>query len=535
MKVAGYVRVSYVGDRAETIQSPETQIESCRKLANDRGWVFDEELTRQCIDLDQSAYKLRWDKRPGLSRLVEAVRRGQIGAIVAYRLDRVVRSSRDLHSLLDALQEHKADLITADLAIDLASPVGNFTRMLLSGVAQLESANISARVSANARQRALSGRRHGGKAPQWLERQPDKSFAINEDVAKAIQIAANLRLLGHGWYYIAAQLNKDGHRTRTGKPWTANAMRDLFADPYTLDSLSTGAQYYRRPRRGKRDKDRVDPIRVENVYPPILTPEIADQIRAVNARQTGANRGTPTRQGHSDKYLVMGLLRCSECGLAWVSRAVGVGKSTYACTGVGADHTQSHVRRNMLDDALRELLRFTIAEHHERGGYKQETRSKADVQRALRALDTQVERLADAYALGGLNRDQYQSRLQSLQQQRSELTAEAAVGPEMDLPRNIDDLPDAAWRDTALRVWRTVTYPHYHDEVRKTAKGGKIVLRPMARVVEMLGGIETVYWVPVYQPRWQHARHIYQDADGQPDLQNPYIYNRAGERMIEED
>lgn len=535
MKVAGYVRVSYVGDRADTMQSPETQINACRKLTADRGWEFDEDLTRECIDLDQSAYKLRWDRRPGLSRLVEAVRAGQIGAIVAYRLDRVVRSTRDLHSLLDELHACNADLVTADLSIDTASPVGQFTRVLLSGVAQLESANISARVSANARQRALAGRKHGGRAPMWLDRMPDRSFSVNEDITRAIQFAAEMRLLGHGWYSIAAQLNRDGHRTRTGKPWTASSMHDLFADEYTLDSLSTGAQFYQRPRRGKRDKHKTDPIRVENVYPPILTPEIADQIRLVNARQTGANRGTPGRSAHSDKYLVVGLLRCAECGLAWVSRSVGVGKNTYGCTGVGAEHTQSHVRKNMLDDALRELLRFTIADHHERGGYKQEPRSKTDIQRALRALDTQIERLADAYALGGLTRAQYQMRLQMFKEHRSELTSEVSIIPEIDLPRDIDSLPDATWRDTALRVWKSVTYPHYHPDIRKTAKHGKIVLRPMARVVEVLGGHETVFWVPVYQPRWQHTRHIFQDLDGQPDLQNPYIYTRDGRRMIESD
>src|ERR1700678_670154 len=101
VRVGIYARVSLVGDREETLVSPDVQLAECRRIADARGWIVDENLI--VTDLDVSAYKIPWSKRPGFSKLIEGVRRHEINGIICYRQDRIIRRGKDLYTLIDEL------------------------------------------------------------------------------------------------------------------------------------------------------------------------------------------------------------------------------------------------------------------------------------------------------------------------------------------------------------------------------------------------------------------------------------------------
>ena len=83
--IAGYTRVSRIGDRDETLISPDLQAERIRQYARGRG-VAVEMLPPE---LDQSGGKT---SRPILDDAIRGVEQGRYAGIVVSQLDRLSRA-----------------------------------------------------------------------------------------------------------------------------------------------------------------------------------------------------------------------------------------------------------------------------------------------------------------------------------------------------------------------------------------------------------------------------------------------------------
>src|SRR3712207_938720 len=89
-----YTRVSYVGERgkpgaAGEFLSPELQSDPARALCQYRGWKLDEALSSACADLDESAYRKHWRKRPGIVAFLDAARAGRFQWLIVLTISRL--------------------------------------------------------------------------------------------------------------------------------------------------------------------------------------------------------------------------------------------------------------------------------------------------------------------------------------------------------------------------------------------------------------------------------------------------------------
>lgn len=85
--------------------------------------------------------------RPELTRLLEHLREGDV--VVATRLDRLARSTRDLLEIADILtQAHVGLRSLAELWADTTSPAGKMVLTVFAGIAEFERALIAERTSA---------------------------------------------------------------------------------------------------------------------------------------------------------------------------------------------------------------------------------------------------------------------------------------------------------------------------------------------------------------------------------------------------
>lgn len=84
------------------------------------------------------------DKRPELQTLLDFIRKDD--QLVVTKLDRLARSTRDLHNILDELQEKGADLVVLDQSIDTSTPAGKMFFTMLSAVSEFETAIRAERV-----------------------------------------------------------------------------------------------------------------------------------------------------------------------------------------------------------------------------------------------------------------------------------------------------------------------------------------------------------------------------------------------------
>ena len=137
-KVIGYTRVSKENRDGKGV-SLEEQSE----------WLL-AEATRRGIDLEilsegdgVSARKMM--NRPVLMATLDALDRGEAGALMVKKLDRLARNVADFLTILDRSRRGNWALIIGDLDIDTSTPMGEAMATISATFAQLERAKIAER------------------------------------------------------------------------------------------------------------------------------------------------------------------------------------------------------------------------------------------------------------------------------------------------------------------------------------------------------------------------------------------------------
>src|SRR5882762_8718126 len=87
----------------------------------------------------------RWD-RPELHKLLSQLRKGDV--LVVWKLDRLSRSLRDVLTLMERIQEHKAGFRSLTEAIDTTTPAGCMMMQMVGSFAEFERAMLKERTQA---------------------------------------------------------------------------------------------------------------------------------------------------------------------------------------------------------------------------------------------------------------------------------------------------------------------------------------------------------------------------------------------------
>jgi DNA invertase Pin-like site-specific DNA recombinase len=137
----GYARVS------TTKQDYELQVEALKAAGCER--IFSEKKTAKTVE-----------SRVEFKRLLKVLAPGD--AVVVTRLDRLARSSRDLHNILRELAEISADFVSLrETWCDTTTPAGRLMITVMGGVAQFERELILARTEEGIAKARKQGKRFG--------------------------------------------------------------------------------------------------------------------------------------------------------------------------------------------------------------------------------------------------------------------------------------------------------------------------------------------------------------------------------------
>lgn len=272
-------------DRTGEALAVTRQLEDCRALAERLGW----EVVGEHVDNDTSATTGR---RPQYEAMLERLRAGQAGGIVAYAPDRLARRPRDLEDVLDLAERHGVRLATVAGDVDLSSPWGRAVARVFGAIARQEVEQKGARQKRANLQRAQAGRVGWTRRPFGYDRDPGGGILLVDAEARELHTAAAAVLDGASLASVVADLNRRGVPTSTGGRWTVTALRRLLVNP-----RHAGRAVYR-----GQDVSAGD-------WPAVLT---EDQHRALVARLTDPTRRTQTGTAH--RYLLSGLVRCGLCG-----------------------------------------------------------------------------------------------------------------------------------------------------------------------------------------------------------------------------
>jgi len=197
-----YLRMSM--DRTGEGAGLERQEQACRALALARGWdVVD------FVDDTISATTTRLADRPGWQRVVQMIEAGDADLIVAWHLDRVTRSMKDLEFLIDLALERDIGLATATGDIDLTTDVGRMVARILAAVASAETERKAERQILANDVRVAAGK------PQWIRRPfgYEMDGTLREAEAAAVLKAYHDVLAGKALTTVAREWNEAGFRT----------------------------------------------------------------------------------------------------------------------------------------------------------------------------------------------------------------------------------------------------------------------------------------------------------------------------------
>lgn len=367
--VAAYVRISQ--DRAGDRWGVETQRQKIGALVEARGWT----VTEWYEDNDLSASKPRGPKSAWAKMLVDGAR-DAFELVVAVDVDRLLRSTKDLNTLIDA----GLKVVTVDGEIDLSTADGEFRATMLAAIARFET-----RRKAERTRRSNERRRREGM-PVLSGKRPFGYTSGGETIpaqAEAIKKAYSEYLGGVSIKRIAQRLNDDGHLTARGTSWSTWAARYLLDNP-----LYAGFIRYS-------ETGELFPVKDGEKFQPI----VSEEVWRASSRKLANNKSRTTHRGNTAKYLLSGVATCGRCGANMVAGTNDRGLGVYRC---GAkfhltrrrEPVDGMVKRTVLalwsrEDLARGFALYDAQQEDKDAAQRQELRTERT------ALESRVEELTE--------------------------------------------------------------------------------------------------------------------------------------------
>lgn len=278
-----YCRLSWAPDGS--LEKVERQEADARALASRIGWSVSEKHVY--VDNSASAWK-RDRKRPAWNAMLEAIRAGEVDAIIVYHGDRLVRQPWDLELLLRLAEERHLQLASVAGTRDLSSADDRF--ILRVEVAQhcRESDNTSRRVRRGWEARAAKGLPvGGGKRPFGFEAD---GKTIRESEAEVLAEAASRLLAGQTLGGVLAWMNAVS-TTSQGNRWSSRSLKQLLVSPRTAGLVVAAGKTY------------------QAVWEPIISPEVQAEVKVLLETKAKAQ----PHRGSERRYLLSGIAECSRC------------------------------------------------------------------------------------------------------------------------------------------------------------------------------------------------------------------------------
>lgn len=266
--------------------------------------------------------------RPGFAALLDAIRRGQVSAVVAAEQSRITRQT-------DGEQGWEQFRTVCELAgiselhtwregvIGLAAGQGT-VGSIMAVVRKEESAITKLRLNDALADRAEQGRPAGGCSFGYRNtRDAEGRAAIEPDPETAPELLAMAHrvLAGDSLMAIAQDLTARGVPTRRGGKWAYTTVRQAVLAP-----TATGLRVYRGEVVGEGTWEAIIPRDMHTA----LKLEL-DRSRVRVIQRSDGTTWRPGRRRPNRRYLLTGgLARCGKCGAALVAATVR-GGSVYQC------------------------------------------------------------------------------------------------------------------------------------------------------------------------------------------------------------
>lgn len=373
IRTALYARVSK--DSEGSGLGVARQQETCRALSIAKGWDVDDDWV--LVENDTSASVAK--KRPQFERLIRAMESGEVKAVIAYRLDRLVRRLDDLARLIDIARQHNVLVATVSGDLDLSTAQGRGFATLIGAVSAMEVDATAERV----RERNAAARRegrltNGGRRPYgWTV---DRMRHVSKEAEVIVECAEAL-IGGSSLNAVCRDLNRRGITTAGGRRWDVAKLRDVLSNDRHAGRLSHGGETVTDPT-GK-------PVKA--AWPAILPGDVFDELQAaLAARRVVSDLWTGER-----RHLLSGAISaCGVCGQKLLPFLNTKGAWAYRCRG--------HLARNR--DRVDEYVLAQVIEYaqdHPIRVHSWSREERVDLSERIEVLERRLSDLEEQFLLNG--------------------------------------------------------------------------------------------------------------------------------------
>jgi site-specific DNA recombinase len=376
--------------------------------------------------------------RPALKDMLRDVREGRLNCVLAYKIDRLTRSVRDFHVLMDLFDRCGVKFVSVTQSLDTQNPMGRLLRNVLLDFAQFEREMTADRTRDKMYQRAQKGLWNGGNVPY--------GYAIeNKRLIVDTEEATRLRFMFHRFAdspsltRLRGELHRQGWYTRSGKPWSKMALDHILRNPIYCGLIRFNEQ------------------RFKGEHEALIEEVLYDKVQSM--RRDRSHSATKL----SRVFLLKGLLRCSECG-SWMTphytqkrhkdgsvyripyyrctKTLHFNNSVCPVKHINADNVEHMVVQKLSDLSQNEVfLKMSVEELN--GDLQRKTapleREAGQIKKRLEEIEGEIERYVKALGQGKLSIERLEAEIDGLEADKQALRRQHD-----DLQRKINE---AAARD----------------------------------------------------------------------------------------
>ena len=356
----------------------------------------EEKLLQLCKFKELEVYKVYKDAgisakdmehRPQFQEMLQDMKEGKINYIVAYKLDRITRSVRDLEELISVLEQYNCFLLCDRDDVNTSTANGRFFVRMLTVLSQLEIEIVSERTKFGLNGAIKSGH-IPGKRPFGYTKSEDKKMIIDNATRPYVEKIFDMYLEGKSFQQIANYFKENNIYPK--KKWHDTTIQKI------IDNKIYMGDYEQYKRIGKQEN--LEPIVYMNVVEPIISRAKWEECQ----RQKERNQRTYTRDRI---YTFFQRLKCPDCGRIMKCKGSGGSKRKYmyyTCEHCHVNFNENYVEE-LLESFIYDLLEYDMAVKKFFLPILEDKNNKIDtttIDKEIRNLEKQRDRIKQAYIKG---------------------------------------------------------------------------------------------------------------------------------------
>ena len=381
-----------------------------------------EKLLQLCAFKEYEVFKVYEDAgisakdmehRPAFQEMLQDMRDGKINYIVAYKLDRVTRSVRDLEELILELEKYNCYLVCDRDDVNTSTANGRFFVRMLTVLSQLEIEIVSERTKFGLNG-AIKSSHLPGPAPLGYKKDGNKKTIIDEITKPIIERIFKMYLEGKSFQQISNIFNEE--KLLYPKKWKDTTIQKI------IDNKIYMGDYEQYKRIAK--KENKEPVIYMNVVEPIISRAMWEECQ----RQKEVNQRTYTRDR---VYLFFQKIKCPICGRIMKCKGSGGKKKKYMyynCEKCHLNYREDKVEECLMqfiydlveyDMAVKKYFLPILADH--------KPTKTDDIDKEIKQLEKQKERIKKAYMSGVVEMEDFsedykliEDKLEILEQKKNE-------------------------------------------------------------------------------------------------------------------